>query len=144
MRIFVDADSCPRLARELILKTAKRLSIEAIFVANRPIPGLYKPSRMELCLPACGAADDRIVSLARTGDLAICRDIPLASRLVQAGVRVIDDRGRVYNYENINQLLSLRNFTVSLSNTGLPIERSASYGKRELKSFANSLDKSTR
>jgi uncharacterized protein YaiI (UPF0178 family) len=142
MKILVDADSCPRPARELILRTAGRRDITAIFTANRPIPGLRgKNAVMEQCPSGDGAADDRIVDLARAGDLVITRDIPLAERLVEKGVYVLDDRGRVYTGENIRERLSLRNFMVNLADSGLDLERSPGYGRKELKAMADSLDR---
>ncbi|MDR3173831.1 MAG: DUF188 domain-containing protein [Treponema sp.] len=140
MNILVDADSCPRPARELVLRTAKRRGITAIFAANRPIPGLAG-AVMEQCPPGEGAADDRIVDLALRGDLVITRDIPLAKRLVEKDVYVLDDRGRLYTRENIGERLSLRNFIVDLAGRGLSPERSAAYGKKELKAMADSLDR---
>jgi uncharacterized protein YaiI (UPF0178 family) len=140
MKILVDADSSPRPARELVLRAAKRTGITALFAANRPIPGI-PAARMELCPPGEGAADDRIVELADEGDLAITRDIPLASRLVEKNVNVMDDRGKIYTRENIGEQLSLRNFTVDLAKSGLSWERSANYGKKELKAMADSLDR---
>jgi uncharacterized protein YaiI (UPF0178 family) len=140
VNIFVDADSCPRPARELVLRTAKRRGITAIFAANRPIPDL-EGAVMEQCPPGEGAADDRIVDLARGGDLAITRDVPLAKRLVEKGVHVLDDRGRLFTRENIGERLSLRNFIVDLAGRGLSPERSAGYGKKELKALADSLDR---
>jgi uncharacterized protein YaiI (UPF0178 family) len=142
MKILVDADSCPRPARDLIVRTARRTGLTAIFAANRPIPGLRGDTVvMELCPPGDGSADDRVVDLARQGDLVITRDVPLAERLVEKGVAVMDDRGTVYSRENIRERLSLRNFMVGLANNGLDPERSASYGKQELKAMANSLDR---
>jgi uncharacterized protein YaiI (UPF0178 family) len=96
---------------------------------------------MELCPPGEGSADNRIVELAERGDLAVTRDIPLASRLVEAEVCVIDDRGRIYTRENIRERLSLRNFMVDLAENGLGMERNNSYGRRELKAMADSFDK---
>lgn len=142
MKILVDADSCPRPARELALRTALRRNIGIIFAANRPIPGVDGPGAvMELCSTAEGAADDRIVSLACPGDLVLTRDVPLAFRLVEAEVAVLDDRGRVYSAENIRERLSLRDFTVGLAENGLGAERIPSYGRKELKNFADSLDR---
>ena len=141
-RIFVDADSCPRQAREMVLRFSERFGIKAIFVANRPIPGTTTDfSRMELCPPGEGAADNYIVEHARQTDLVLTRDLPLAERLVEKGIRVLDDRGRVFSRENIRELRSLRDFVVSLAESGQGIERSSSYGRKELSSFANSLDR---
>jgi uncharacterized protein YaiI (UPF0178 family) len=142
MKILVDADSCPRPARDLVIRAAQRTGLTAIFAANRPIPGLRGDTViMELCPPGEGSADDRVVDLARQGDLAITRDIPLAERLVEKDVAVMDDRGTVYSRENIRERLSLRNFMVGLAADGLDPERSASYGKQELRAMANSLDR---
>ncbi|MDR2495271.1 MAG: DUF188 domain-containing protein, partial [Spirochaetaceae bacterium] len=141
MKILVDADSFPRQARETVLRASRRTGIPAIFAANRPIPGVIEGNAvMEVCEAREGAADDRIFQLARPGDLVLTRDVPLASRLVASQVMVIDDRGQVYTPENIRERLSLRNFMVYLAESGLWLRRSATYGKRELKAFADSFD----
>ena len=142
MKLLVDADSCPKEARELALRTALRRGLGAVFAANRPIPGIGGNGIiMEICPPGENSADNRLVELAEGGDLAVSRDVPLAKRLLEKGVPVIDDRGRVFTAENIGERLSLRNFTVGLADNGLDFERTAAYGKRELKHFADSLDR---
>ena len=153
-KIFVDADSCPRLARDLVLRRAAKLGIRIIFAANRPIPvtpaqgisvegshAAFTGAEMEVCSAAENSADDRIVELSEKGDLVITRDVPLAKRLVEKDVSVIDDRGRVFTAGNINELLSLRNFAVGLADNGMGSERTASYSRKELKTFADSLDR---
>ncbi|MDR0322817.1 MAG: DUF188 domain-containing protein [Treponema sp.] len=140
MKILVDADSCPKAARDLVLRRAAKLNLRIIFAANRPIPG-SDAMEMEICSGKENSADDRIVELAEKGDLAVTRDVPLAKRLVEKDVFALDDRGRTFNKENINEILSLRNFTVGLADNGLGIERTANYGKKELKTFADSLEK---
>lgn len=142
MKILVDADSFPRLARETVVRASNRTGIPAIFAANRPIPGITGDAvMMEVCPSGEGAADDRIFQLARPGDVVLTRDIPLAGRLVAASVMVIDDRGRVYTKENIGERLSLRNFMLHLVENGLRERGGARYGKRELKTFADSFDR---
>jgi len=96
---------------------------------------------MEICPNRENSADDRLVELLQEGDIVITRDVPLAKRLVEKGASALDDRGRVFTRDNINEMFSLRNFTVSLAENGLGIERKAGYGKKELKSFADSLDR---
>jgi uncharacterized protein YaiI (UPF0178 family) len=96
---------------------------------------------MEICPPGEGSADNRILELARPGDLVITRDIPLARRLVEASILVLDDRGQVYTVENIRERLSLRDFMVGLAENGLRTDRTANYGRRELKAMADSLDR---
>lgn len=138
----MDADSCPRACRELIVKRAGKEGLTAVFAANRPIPGISgEYIVMEICASGEGAADDRIVELAGPEDLVITRDIPLASRLVDKGVAVLDDRGGSYTAENIRERLSMRNFMVDLAESGLGMKRSAVYGKKELKSFADAFDR---
>lgn len=142
MTIYVDADSCPRPTRDAIVRAASRTGIPAVFAANRPIPGIGAPGiRMELCPKGSGAADDRLVELALPGDLVITRDIPLAARLVERKVAVLDDRGRAYTEENIRERLSLRDFMVGLADNGMDFDRIPSYGKKELKSFADGFDR---
>jgi uncharacterized protein YaiI (UPF0178 family) len=140
MKILVDADSCPKQARELVLRRAEKQGIRLIFAANRIIPG-KGIAEMALCNNNENSADDRIVELAENGDIVITRDIPLAKRLIENKITVVDDRGRIFTQNNINEFLSLRNFTVGLAENGLGIERIANYGKKELKSFADSLDR---
>jgi uncharacterized protein YaiI (UPF0178 family) len=142
VKILVDADSFPRPARELVLRSSARTGTEVLFAANRPIPGISgKKAVMELCPPGEDSADDRIVELALPGDLVLTRDILLAERLVEKEVRVLDDRGRNYSKENIRELRSIRDFIVSLAENSLGTKRTANYGKKELKAFADSLDR---
>lgn len=142
MKILVDADSCPAGARELILRAAGRRNIQAVFAANRPIPGITGENIvMEICPAGENSADDRIAELAGPGDLAVSRDLVLVKRLLEKGAAVIDDRGRTFTGDRINELISLRNFTVGLAENGLDAERTANYGKKERKAFADSLDR---
>ncbi|MDR2543255.1 MAG: DUF188 domain-containing protein [Treponema sp.] len=141
MKILLDADSCPKAARDLVLRRAQKLKIRLIFAANRPIPNLNGFVEMDISPNTENSADDRIVDLSEKGDLVITRDVPLAKRLVENGVCVVDDRGRTFTVNNINELLSLRNFTVGLADNGMEFDRTASYGKKELKQFADSFDK---
>jgi len=140
MKILIDADSCPKPVRELVLRRAKKLKLKIIFAANRQIPET-SGAEMEICPIKENSADDRIVEMSVKGDIVITRDVPLAKRLVEKSVSVIDDRGRLFTAENINELLSVRNFKVGLADNGLEIERIANYGKKELKTFADSLDR---
>jgi uncharacterized protein YaiI (UPF0178 family) len=140
VKILVDADSCPKAARLLVLRRAVKQKIRLIFAANRSVSS-EKNVEMEICPKGENSADDRIVELAEKGDIVVTRDVPLAKRLVENEVAVLDDRGRVFSKDNINEILSLRNFTVSLAENGLSFQRTANYGKKELKIFADSLDR---
>ena len=110
MRILVDADSCPKPIRRVIVRAARRVGIETIFVANRPIPLPSVDTLRMITVEATeGAADAYLVEHAEQGDLAISRDIPLAAALVERGATVLDVRGQVYTRENVGERLSIRN-----------------------------------
>jgi uncharacterized protein YaiI (UPF0178 family) len=125
----------------MVLRFADRLGIKTVFAANRPIPDLSETAQMELCPQGEGEADKRIAALARPGDIVLTRDLPLAEKLVENGVAVLDDRGRVFTRENIRELRSVRDFVVGLADNGLGAERIPSYGREELNALANSLDR---
>lgn len=142
MILWVDADSCPRQVRDLILKTGKRRGLTVRFVANRSIPGSSEfPFEMIIADSAPDAADDYIVEHAQALDLVITRDIPLAKRLVDAAVCVMNDRGNVYTETNINERLALRNLMLELYNNGITPDKTGTFGKKEMQDFANALDR---
>ncbi len=87
------------------------------------------------------AADNYIVSHIGQNDIAITRDIPFASRLVEKNIVIINDRGTLYNRENIAERLSLRNFNLTLYENGIESEKTSVYGKKELNAFSNCLDR---
>jgi len=86
-------------------------------------------------------ADDHIAEQAQPGDLAVTADIPLAARLVEKGVRVIDPRGAEYTSENIGERLSVRDFMDQLRSTGVETGGPAAYGQKEKQAFASALDR---
>ncbi len=142
MKIWIDADSCPKQVRELVFRASKRLDIPVHLVANRSIP--FEPQKnitMLIATDEADAADDMIAESADSTDLVITRDIPLAKRLVDAGIRVINDRGTVYTDSNINERLSVRNMMVELYQQGLMPDRTSQFGRKELQEFANALDR---
>ncbi len=142
MTIWIDADSCPRQVRDLVCKRGARHSDRVVFVANRDIPREGFPGvEMVVADTTPDAADDYIVENAEDNDLAITRDIPLASRLVTRGISVINDRGTTYTESNIRERLSMRNFMMDLYNNGYMPEKTGQFGSREMKDFANALDR---
>ena len=142
MTVWVDADSCPRQVRDIVVRASKRRGFRAVFVANKKVPGLEgSGAEFILCPAGADAADDRIVEEAREGDLAVTRDIPLAARLVAAKVPAINDRGIVYTAENVRERLSVRNFMMELNMNGLSPERMYGYGPKEVKAFADGFDR---
>jgi len=141
-KIWVDADSCPAPVREIILSFAQRLSLDVYYVANRQIPSDKSPyCTMILTDSSPDAADNYIVENSDSNDLAITRDIPLAKRLVDKKIVTMNDRGTVFCEQNIAQKLALRNLNLELFESGIQIEKTGSFGKKELNAFANCLDR---
>jgi hypothetical protein len=140
LRIWVDADSCPRPVREIIQRAVERTGVEAIFVANREIPGVDSEHLVVVGREE-GAADAHIVEHSGQRDLVVTRDIPLAKELVDRGNTVLNDRGEIFSPENVGERLSIRNFMYHLRKSGLLYSTERTYGRRELQAFANSFDK---
>ncbi|HUX22480.1 MAG TPA: DUF188 domain-containing protein [Spirochaetia bacterium] len=140
LRIWVDADSCPRPVREIIQRAAGRTGVDAIFVANRDIPGVV-PADLVVVGREEGAADAHILEHSGLRDLVVTRDIPLAKELVDRGRTVLNDRGEIFSPENVGERLSIRNFMYHLRKSGLLHSTERTYGQREQQAFANSFDK---
>ncbi len=146
MKLLVDADSCPRRLRTIILKAVKNRQIEALFVADRPLSDVEEaksdaPVEMVVVPAGDESADNYLVEQAKEGFLAITRDIPLANRLTQKGVVVLDDRGGVFTDDNIGERLSLRNLMTDFREQGLFIEQTKPLSHKEIQLFANALDR---
>ncbi len=145
MRIWVDSDSCPVKIREIIVRAANRVGIEAVFVANREIPGVESGNTTLVTVEKGeGAADAFIVENAEEGDLAVTRDIPLAADLVGKGILVLDDRGSVMDSGNIRERLSMRNAMTELRSYGIVPETTKPMTTRDIQQFANAFDRQLR
>jgi uncharacterized protein len=153
--IWADGDSLQAGIRALVCRRAAREAesarsggreprYRAVFVAARmpplePGPGV----ETEKVEGGPGAADDRIVERAEAGDLAVTRDLPLAERLAEKGLRVLNDRGEVFTAADARERRSLRDRAAELRALGLAPEspRRSNWGPRELKAFADALDR---
>ncbi len=156
MTVWADADSLPASVRALIARRALRESeraanagaspaLRAVFLANRPIPVPPGAELLVLENPGPDGVDAGILSRARPGDLVVTRDIPFAQALLGAGVAVINDRGREWTADTVRERRSHRDFMAGLRAAGLAeMDASRSYGPRELKAFADALDKALR
>lgn len=142
MTIWIDADSCPRPIRAIIMKAAARLKVITVFVADRNLAdckGNY--IRMQVVEPGMDSADTWIVEQVQDGDLCISRDIILAARLVEKGSIVIDDRGAKYTSENMSERLSVRNMMADFRESGIFSEKTKPMSPKDIQSFANMFDK---
>ena len=142
MRIWVDADACPRAVKDILFRVADRTKISVTFVANQQIR-LPDSTYIDLVQVGQGAdiADDEIVNKCEAGDLIITADIPLAARIVEKGALALDPRGTMYDKTNIGQILDMRNFMDNLRGSGVETGGPNSFGPRERMKFANELDR---
>jgi uncharacterized protein YaiI (UPF0178 family) len=153
--LWADGDSLQAELRSLLCRRAAaeaRSSAEAgrparfraVFVASRMPPLDLGPGvEAETVKGGPESADDRIVERSEAGDLAVTRDLPLAERLAERGLTVLNDRGEVFTADNARERRSLRDRAQELRALGLAPEsmRRSSWGKRELKAFADALDR---
>lgn len=142
MTIWVDADACPALIKELIIRTAKRVKIPAIFVANKyiSIPDSAYVSTIRVAMGP-EVVDGYIAQHAQACDFTVTQDIPLASTLVPMGVTVINPRGELYTEENIRERLSIRNFMQDIREAGGITPGPKQFGQREKQRFSDTFDR---
>ena len=143
MKLWIDADAAPGDVKEIVYRAAIRLDIQTVLVANRR---LQQPANNPLVTAVRveggpDVADLHIEAHARSGDIAVTADIPLAAALVSKGVAVIDPRGVEYTPENVGERLSIRNFMDQVRTTGIDTGGPSAYGRREKRAFAATLDR---
>lgn len=142
MRVWIDADACPRPARDQVVKFALKRGFEVVLVAGQPVarPG-FTCVRLIVVPSGRDAADDHLVEHAVPGELVICSDVPLADRLVKKGVSALDPRGREFDERNMGDKLATRNLFADLREQGQMGGGQAAYGERDRQAFANALDR---
>ncbi|MBO4319192.1 MAG: DUF188 domain-containing protein [Treponema sp.] len=143
MTVWVDADSCPSSIRKIILQKASEKSIQVVFAANRNInPDFdYEFFTMHICQSKEGAADDYILENAKTDDLVVTRDIPLAERLLLKNITTINDRGLKFSKDNIRQMMEERELHMQMVNLGIaPKGNWKSFSEKEIKKFRECLE----
>lgn len=142
MRLWIDADACPRPVRDLICRAAERKQLAAVFVSNGALTVPRSPLLSTVRVkPGLDVADQHIAANAEKGDLAITADIPLAAELVRKGVRVIDPRGETLDEDNVSERLAVRDLMKELRDAGTVTGGPSSFGAREAQAFANALDR---
>ena len=142
MKIWVDADACPVVIREILFRAAERTGVKVILVANQPIRVPASPLiEFVQVSPGFDVADNEIVKRAASGDLVITADIPLAAEVMENGVHALNPRGELYSTETIRQRLGMRDFMDTLRASGIDTGGPPPLGKSDRQSFANHLDK---
>ena len=142
MKIWVDADACPKAVKEILFRAAERTKVSVVFVANQRLT-LPSSDFLNLIHVEQGAdvADGEIVERCERGDLVITADIPLAARAVEKGALALNPRGKLYNQDNIKEVLGVRNFLDTLRGSGVETGGPGSFSKKDQQLFANELDK---
>jgi len=120
MNIWVDADACPVVIKEILFKAANRTGVPLTLVANKPMhipPSPY--IRMVHVAAGFDVADNEIVKRVAAGDLVITSDIPLASEVIDKGAHALNPRGEMYTTDNIKARLSMRDFMDTMRASGI-------------------------
>ena len=145
MQIWVDADACPNVIKDILFRVAERLEITVTLVANKLLR--TPPSRFikAIQVPAgFDVADREIVLLVSAGDLVITADIPLAADVLEKGGHALNPRGEFYTKDNIQQHLTMRNFMDELRAGGVDTGGPAPLNHGDRQMFANQLDRHLR
>lgn len=142
MKIWVDADACPKVIKEILFRIAERTGITVTLVANQWL-NLPVSDYIDFIQVADGPdiADDEIVILCKAGDLVITADIPLAARVIEKQAFALDPRGTFYDESNVRQALSMRDFMDSLRGSGVDTGGPNSISQKDRQLFANALDR---
>ncbi len=140
--IWVDADACPKVIREILYRAATRVEIPMTLVANHVLPVPKSPWISARQVPqGFDVADDYIVEQVSEGDLVITSDIPLAAEVIEKGAGVISPRGEQLTPANIRQRLNMRDFMDTMRSSGEMSGGPPVLGQRDKQAFANALDR---
>ena len=140
-QIWVDADACPGVIKDILFRAAERAQVRITLVANQWLR--TPPSRFIRSLQVAGGfdvADSAIVERVRAGDLVVTQDIPLAARVLERGGIAVNPRGELYTPDNMAERLSMRNFMEELRGSGVQTGGPPVFHARDRQAFANRLD----
>jgi uncharacterized protein len=141
MKIWIDADACPRVIKEIVFRASERLQVPVCLVANKDLSKSHAGLVTSVVVTeGFDVADDYIVQQAAPEDLVITADIPLAARIVAKGGVALDPRGELYTEENVGERLSVRDLMQELRAAGAVQGGPAQFGLTDRKRFASALD----
>jgi len=142
MRIWVDADACPGVIKDILFRAAERTAIEMVLVANQMIRVPASPYiRAMQVSSGFDVADNEIVKRVETGDLVVTADIPLAAEVIAKGGHALNPRGELYTTQTIRARLNMRDFMDTLRSSGIHTGGPAALNQSDRKAFADSLDR---
>jgi uncharacterized protein YaiI (UPF0178 family) len=141
MKIWVDADACPVVIRDILFRAAERTGIALTLVANQYLatPPFKHITSIQVSA-GFDVADNEIVKRCEQGDLVITSDIPLAADVIAKGALALSPRGELYTTSNIKARLTMRDFMDTMRSSGIQSGGPPPMGAREKQSFANHLD----
>ena len=142
MTIWVDADACPNVIKDILYRASERMQMPLVLVANQSLR--VPPSRFisTLRVPAgFDVADNEIVRQCSAGDLVITADIPLAAEVLEKGGAALNPRGERYSHATIRERLTLRDFMDTMRSSGIQTGGPAALSQRDRQQFAAELDK---
>ena len=141
-KIWVDADACPKVIKEILYRAADRVGVPLILVANQPlqVPG-SQHIRFVQVQAGFDVADNHIVRHAGVGDLVITADIPLAAEVIEKGCLALNPRGELYTEDNIRQRLNMRDFMDTMRSSGIETGGPPPLSQSDRQAFANQLDR---
>lgn len=141
MHLWVDADACPVVIKEILFRAAERAKIPATFVANKLLRVPPSPYLRAMQVgKGFDVADNAIVAALAVGDLVITADIPLAAQVIDKGGHALNPRGEFYSAENIKERLSMRDFMESLRASGVETPGPSAMQSSDRHTFAAQLD----
>ena len=142
MKIWVDADACPVVIKNILFRAAERTGMQLTLVANQPIR-VPRSRFIKMLQVASGfdVADKEIVKSVKAGDLVITSDIPLAAEVIEKGSFALNPRGELYTEDNIKERLNMRDFLDTLRAGGIDTGGPPALSQRERNAFANHLDR---
>ena len=142
MKLWVDADACPVVIKEILFRAASRTGVKLTLVANQRIRVPASPNIRSIQVSAgFDNADNEIVRRLDPGDLVITSDIPLAAEAIEKGAYVLDPRGELYTRENIGARLNMRDFLESMRSSGIDTGGPSALSQGDRKNFADHLDR---
>ena len=142
MKIWVDADACPVVVKDILFRAAARTGVELTLVANQALETPSSPNIKTLQVSrGFDVADDEIVKRLDAGDLVITSDIPLAAEVIEKGGHALNPRGELYTVENIRARLNIRDFMDTLRGSGINTGGPPALSNTDRKVFADHLDK---
>ena len=143
MKIWVDADACPVVIKDILFKAANRTGVQLTLVANQAMNTPSSPNITAVQVPqGFDVADDEIVKRVTAGDLVITSDIPLAAEVIEKGAYALSPRGELHTKENIGAKLNMRDFMDTMRSSGLEMSGGpAAFSQRDKQEFANNLDR---